>query len=77
MGNAILAEMRNYDTWEKQHFKNLHAIHRSELKIQREKFRENLMLRKSFRRLNYIMNSEYESWKNQRAYEELQEELER
>lgn len=77
LGNAILAEMRNYDTWEKQHSKNLHAIHRSELKIQREKFRENLMLRKSFRRLNYIMNSEYESWKNQRAYEELQEELER
>lgn len=71
LGNAILKEMREYSKEQAQ-------LNRS---IKLQKIRANLMGRNSrdhtFKRLRYYMDKQYDSWKNQRYYDRLENELER
>lgn len=71
LGNAILKEMREYAKEE---------MYQQQLMTNRKSKIHMLKRRSSsytVNRLRYYMNKEYESWKNQRYYERLEDELER
>ncbi|MDM5196509.1 MobP2 family relaxase [Fictibacillus enclensis] len=72
MGNAFLQEMKKYDKDLKSN-PNLPLT----LKTKRQVLKDNL----GFRQLKYgidrMLNSEYKNWKNQMAYEQLQQQIDR
>lgn len=72
MGNAFLQEMKKYD-------KNLKS--NPNLLLTQQTKRQVLKDNLGFRQLKYgidrMLNSEYKNWKNQMAYEQLQQQIDR
>ncbi|PGW75801.1 MobP2 family relaxase [Bacillus thuringiensis] len=67
MGNAFLQEMKTYDKEQKR-------IHHMKKSKSFRKFKQNVSIQYSMRKVEGAFKSEYESWKNQKYYERMQRE---
>jgi hypothetical protein len=74
MGNAFLQEMRAYDKSLKEKYK-LNDLNKNP-QSKREVFKQNLGFNQIKYGIDRMLNSEYKNWKNQLAYERLQQEIE-
>ncbi|XMA23614.1 relaxase MobL (plasmid) [Bacillus bombysepticus] len=68
MGNAFLQEMKTYDKEQKR-------IHHMKKSKSFRKFKQNVSIQYSMRKVEGAFKSEYESWKNQKYYERMQREI--
>lgn len=71
MGNAFLKEMKEYDKEQRELNKR---SRRSNTKFSR--FKRNLSIQYTMKKIERAFENEYDSWKNQRAYEKLQKQIE-
>jgi MobL relaxases len=71
MGNAFLKEMKEYDRKEK-------ALQKKRFSHPKQQtFTQQGSIQHAFRKMERAFKTEYESWKNQRHYERLQQKIER
>ncbi|MFS8602522.1 MULTISPECIES: MobP2 family relaxase [Priestia] len=74
MGNAFLQEMKTYDR-KQQDVKRL--LDRKQSGNQTARYKQHVPVHFSLRKIEKAFKSEYESWKNQQHYEQMQRETER
>ncbi|MGU9545613.1 MobP2 family relaxase [Bacillus cereus] len=76
LGNAVLKEMKQVAKEQQQaKFQKRKNIFSRGKRI-RSGFKQRTNIIRSLKNMNYHMNNEYEKWKNQRQYEQLQEQIE-
>ncbi|MFS0604953.1 MobP2 family relaxase [Peribacillus frigoritolerans] len=75
MGNAFLQEMKQYDKSEKA--KLIQEKVNGKTLTKKEVFKDNLGFNQIKYGIDRMLNSEYKNWKNQLAYEKLQQDIER
>ena len=73
MGNAFLQEMKNYEKSIKSN--DLTKIKSDNTRNKRQVFKENLGFNQVKYGIDRMLNSEYKNWKNQLAYEKLQQDI--
>lgn len=77
MGNAFLQELKKYDKTLQSNSINSMKNGNASTKSKRQVFKENLGINQVKYGIDRMFNSEYKNWKNQLAYEKLQQDIER
>lgn len=73
MGNAFLKEMKDYDKQQQQIKRMIESRKQSKRPAN---FNRNVSMHFALKKMERAFKSEYESWKNQKHYEELQKDIE-
>ncbi|WP_370695827.1 MobP2 family relaxase (plasmid) [Priestia megaterium] len=73
MGNAFLKEMKDYDKQQQQIKRMVESRKQSK---RPESFNQHVSMHFALKKMERAFKSEYESWKNQKHYEQLQKEIE-
>ncbi|MGM0924644.1 MAG: MobP2 family relaxase [Bacillota bacterium] len=78
MGNAFLNEMKNYDKSQKESNRKLlnGSNQNNVINNKRDNLKNNISLNQIKYGIDRMLNSEYKNWKNQLAYEKLQQDIE-
>ncbi|WP_226556585.1 MobP2 family relaxase [Priestia aryabhattai] len=74
MGNAFLKEMKDYDKQQQQIKRMIESRKQSKRPAN---FNRNVSMHFALKKMERAFKSEYESWKNQKHYEQLQKDIER
>lgn len=73
MGNAFLKEMKDYDKQQQQIKRMVESKKQSK---RPESFNQHVSMHFALKKMERAFKSEYESWKNQKHYEQLQKDIE-
>ena len=73
MGNAFLKEMKDYDK-QQQQIKRMVEIRKQSKRP--ERFNQHVSMHFALKKMERAFKSEYDSWKNQKHYEQLQKDIE-
>ncbi|MBZ5482434.1 hypothetical protein JGU65_24930 [Bacillus sp. T_4] len=73
MGNAFLKEMKDYDKQQQQIKRMVESRKQSK---RPESFNQHVSMHFALKKMERAFKSEYESWKNQKHYEQLQKDIE-
>lgn len=73
MGNAFLKEMKDYDK-QQQHIKRI--VERKKQSKRPASFNQHVSMHFALKKMERAFKSEYDSWKNQKHYEQLQKDIE-
>jgi len=73
MGNALLKEMKDYDKQQQQIKRMVESRKQSK---RPESFNQHVSMHFALKKMERAFKSEYESWKNQKHYEQLQKDIE-